>query len=72
MSSSIVQIGLSGIQSAHARINEIASRVANQSADSTITDDLVQLRVESTQARASQKIVKVGQELDQLVLDILA
>ena len=73
MSNSIMSIGLQGVMSGMARIGEVASRVADPAnADSPAVEDLVQLKTEQQSVSASAKVIKVGADLQQSVLDILA
>ena len=72
MSSSISSIGLGGMREAERKISEIAQRITAPSPDSDFVADIVALKTEEHSFRASQAVVKVGQRLEDSVLDILA
>ena len=72
---SIIQTGLagvlSGMQSAAQHVDEINQAFTGASAQDPI-EPIVGLTQDETQVKASAAVIKVGQDLTQSVLDLLA
>ena len=75
MVDSIKQSGLKGIQAGLVQAAKYAENISTgyqPNGDGEIVDDIVGLKQAEHQVKASAKVVKVGADLDQEVLDILA
>ena len=68
----ITATGLSGLKNAGEKIAKTAERIANPSDSSDLAADFVELKSESHAFKASAKLIKIGEELEDTVLDIIA
>ena len=74
MTDSIQQIGLRGVQSGLKDAAEHAEKISSGFGDDSIdtAGEIIGLKQAQHQVEASQKVIKVGDELDKAVLDIIA
>ena len=72
MSSSITGIGLAGLQEAGRKIAKTAESIANPNESSDLAADFVDLSTESHAFKANAKVIKLGKELDDTLLNIIA
>jgi hypothetical protein len=75
MASNIQNIGLQGIHKGLSNIAEKADRISRAFTPENTDDptaDIVAMKLDEFQVKASSKVIKVGDELEKSVLDILA
>jgi hypothetical protein len=78
MTNSVIASGLAGLQSGMAKVAQEAEKLSRPdtftSADSEAdpVSSMVNIKTALHQAEASAKVIKVGKELDDSVLDIIA
>ncbi|MCB9833960.1 MAG: hypothetical protein H6807_15980 [Planctomycetes bacterium] len=65
----IVSIGQRGYQAALGRAEQHAQRIVENGAE---VDDLIGLKIAENQAKTATKVIKVGLEVEDSLLDILA
>jgi hypothetical protein len=75
MSNEIFQIGLSGIQRGLAGVAEKAERITRAflpDSNEEPSDAIIGIKLDEFQTKASAKVIKTAEELQDSVLDILA
>jgi hypothetical protein len=75
MSNSIISIGLQGVLSGLARAADSVSRILDatgRGSDADMVDGIISLKQDELQIKASKKVIKTGEEMQDDILDILA
>ena len=75
MSNNIQNIGLKGIHEGMAKIAEKADRISKSFTSENSedpTEDIIGMKLDENQVKASKKVIQTGNELDKSILDILA